>query len=315
MFVALGVNIDVHFVLRIISAIAVMGAVISVVLPLLVGDPLARRMKVVALESERILARANESSRLRQSPKAYMRRIVRRFSLEKWLGVEDLRFKLAQAGFRGQQAEIAFLFFRFVTAIGFLALGAFYFFVFDDSYSSYVKTLGMIASLYLGIKAPEVYISNVITKRQQSMQAAFPDAMDLMLICVEAGMSIESAFRRISKDIGLLSIPLAEEFSLATAELSYLPDRRTAYTNLAQRTGLEIVKMVAIVLIQAEKHGTPTASALRTTAAESRHSRMLEAEKKAAALPPKLTVPMMLTFIPALFLIILGPAILMAMKA
>ena len=139
------------------------------------------------------------------------------------------------------------------------------------------------------------------------MRRAFPDALDLLLICVQAGMSIEQGFRRVSQEIGTRSVPLAEEFALTTAELSYLPDRRTAYENFYKRTGLEGVKNISTSLIQAEKYGTPLGSALRVVAQETRDQRMNEAEKKAASLPPKLTLPLMLFFLPVLFVVILTP--------
>jgi tight adherence protein C len=147
------------------------------------------------------------------------------------------------------------------------------------------------------------------------MRRAFPDALDLMLICVESGMSIELAFRKVSTEIGGQSVPLAEELALCTAELSYLSERRQAYENLATRTGLEGVKSVCTALIQAERYGTPLGTALRTLAQESRDQRMTEAEKKAAALPPKLTVPMILFFLPVLFVVIMTPAVFKALKA
>ncbi len=172
----------------------------------------------------------------------------------------------------------------------------------------------VLGATYLGVKAPELFLTNTITKRQSSMRLAFPDALDLMLICVESGMSIEHAFRKVGHEIGVQSVPLAEEFALATAELSYLPDRRAAYINLAQRTGLDSVKQIATVLIQSEKYGTPLGQALRITADESRKMRMLEAEKKAASLPPKLTVPMIVFFLPVLMVVVLAPAIIQVVE-
>jgi tight adherence protein C len=146
-----------------------------------------------------------------------------------------------------------------------------------------------------------------------SIRRSFPDALDLLLICVESGMSIEAAFRRVSQEIGAQSVALAEELTLTTAELSYLPDRKMAYENLAKRTGLEGVKSVCMALMQAERYGTPLGNTLRTMAQENRDMRMSEAEKRAAALPPKLTVPMILFFLPVLFVVILGPAAIRVM--
>ena len=160
----------------------------------------------------------------------------------------------------------------------------------------------------LGYYVPTLYVKNQITKRQKSVRRAWPDALDLLLICVESGMGIEGAFRKVSEEIGVQSIPLAEELSLTTAELSYLQDRRKAYENLGERTGLEGVRSVVTALIQAEKYGTAIGTALRVLAQENRDMRMSEAEKKAAALPPKLTVPMILFFLPVLFAVIITPA-------
>src|SRR5690606_2449594 len=167
-----------------------------------------------------------------------------------------------------------------------------------------------ILAAYIGIKAPQIYIKNLITKRQTSIRRAFPDALDLLLICIESGMSVEAAFRKVSQEIGEQSIPLAEEFVLTSAEMSYLQDRRLAYENLGIRTGLDGVKAVTSALIQAERYGTPIAQSLRVMAQENRDIRMNEAEKRAAALPPKLTVPMIVFFLPVLFIVILGPAIM-----
>jgi tight adherence protein C len=166
---------------------------------------------------------------------------------------------------------------------------------------------------YLGMHLPYLFLKNQITRRQLSIKRAFPDALDLLLICVESGMSIEAAFRKVSQEIGAQSIPLAEEFTLTTAELSYLPDRRQAYENLAKRTDLEGVKAVSMALQQSERYGTPLGTTLRVMAQENRDMRMSEAEKKAAALPPKLTVPMILFFLPVLFIVILGPAAIKVM--
>jgi tight adherence protein C len=167
----------------------------------------------------------------------------------------------------------------------------------------------------LGYYVPGIYVKNRIAKRQTAIRRAWPDALDLLLICVESGLSIESAFRKVSEQIGSQSTELAEELSLTTAELSYLQDRRKAYENLGERTGLDGVKAVVTSLIQAEKYGTPVGHSLRVLAQENRDMRMSEAEKKAAALPPKLTVPMILFFLPVLFAVILTPAVIQFMNA
>jgi tight adherence protein C len=299
-------------------AIATAATVWTLAMPFVETDTLQKRMKAVATERERIrarererLAKAQQRPSLRQEPKAYMRNVVDRFKLSEWLGTETAKTKLLMAGYRGQHAEIAFLFFRLVTPLGFFLTASFYLFVLKVLDRPMLVLIGIdIAAIYAGIKAPEVFLSNQTSKRQGSITSAWPDALDLLLICVESGMSIEAAFRRVSTEIGSQSVALAEELTLTTAELSYLPDRRSAYENLAIRTGLEAVKAVMTALVQAEKYGTPLGQALRVLAQESRDMRMNEAEKKAAALPPKLTVPMILFFLPVLFVVILTPALI-----
>jgi tight adherence protein C len=209
---------------------------------------------------------------------------------------------------------VAFLFFRMVTPVAAVVAAAFYLFVvLDLDQPATVKVALCLAAAYGGMQAPYVFLKNRITKRQLSIRRAFPDALNLLLICVEAGMSIEAAFRRVSQEIGSQSVPLAEELTLTTAELSYLQDRRQAYENLAKRTDLDGVKSVCVALQQAERYGTPLGQTLRVMAQENRNMRMSEAEKKAAALPPKLTVPMILFFLPVLFVVILGPAAIRVM--
>jgi tight adherence protein C len=170
-----------------------------------------------------------------------------------------------------------------------------------------------IGAAYFGMLSPNLYLKNKITRRQTSIKRAFPDALNLLLICIESGMSVEAAFQKVSDEVGAQSVELAEELTLTTVELSYLPDRRQAYDNLAQRVGLEGVKAVCLALQQAERYGTPLGTTMRVLAQENRDMRMSEAEKKAAALPPKLTVPMILFFLPVLFIVILGPAAIKVM--
>jgi tight adherence protein C len=235
---------------------------------------------------------------------------VERLDLRRLLADESTMAKLRMAGFRGQNPLTKFLFFRLVLPFVGLALAVTYVFVLGGfaQQPPLIKLFICIIAAYAGFYAPVLYVSNRATKRKQSIQAAWPDALDLMLICVESGMSVEAAFRRVAEEIGTQSVELAEEFVLTNAELSFLQERRQAYENLGNRTGLESVKSVSQALIQAERYGTPVSHALRVLASESRDMRMNAAEKKAAALPPKLTVPMILFFLPVLFAVILGPA-------
>jgi tight adherence protein C len=302
------------------SAVAAAATVWTVAVPLFSGNTLQRRMKSVAIERERIRAREREKlartdrTALRREPKAFMRRIVEVFDLNKYLGTENARERLTMAGYRGQGPMVAFLFARAVTTIVlFLAAVAYLFFLSHITWPWLMKLAAAIGAAYIGLKLPELFIRNQITKRQASVRRAFPDALDLLLICVEAGMSVEAAFRKVSQEIGAQSVALAEEFILTTAEMAYLQDRRAAFENLGTRTGLEGVKAVSSALIQADRYGTPIGQALRVLAQENRDIRMNEAEKKAAGLPPKLTVPMILFFLPVLFVIIMGPAIMQIM--
>jgi tight adherence protein C len=302
------------------AALAAIATVLTLAMPLLANDVLEKRMKSVALEREKIRQRERERMAqgdklsLRDSPRQYMQTVVNRFNLNKWVGQEEARDKLMQAGYRGQAPYVTFLFFRLVSPLLLVAAAAFYIFVmgkFDKPLA--VKAGALLMAAYIGMQMPNLILKNKIQKRQMSMKRAFPDALDLLLICVESGMSVETAFKRVSDEIGTQSVPLAEEFTLTTAELSYLPERRQAYENLAKRTDLEGVKSVCVALQQAERYGTPLGQTLRTMAQENRDMRMAEAEKKAAGLPPKLTVPMIVFFLPVLFVVILGPAVIKLM--
>ncbi|CCE02186.1 type II secretion system F family protein [Bradyrhizobium sp. STM 3809] len=305
---------DPHFMTMFFAAIAASATVYTLIMPLFAGENLNKRMKAVASERERIKQRererlnAGEKVSLRQTPKQLVAKVVDDFNLTKWLAQEAAREKLIMAGYRGQAPYITFLFARLVTPVVLLVGSLLYVFVIAHLEKSMPVKIGICVGMaYLGLQAPMLFLSNAISKRQLSIKRAFPDALDLLLICIESGMSIEAAFRRVAMEISSQSIALSEEFTLTTAELSYLQDRKVAYENLARRTGLEGVKSVCLALQQSERYGTPLGQSLRVMAQENRDMRMNEAEKKAAALPPKLTVPMILFFLPVLFVVILGP--------
>jgi tight adherence protein C len=318
-----GAITDPNVLIALFSALAVAATVFTVVQPYLERDTLGARIKAVALEREAIRARerarlAAETKRanLRREPKAYMRQIVDRLNLRKALADEKTTGRLRMAGLRGQAPLVVFLFARFTLPLLFFALALFYLFVVMElDQPTIVKVFISIVVAYAGFYAPNLYISNIVSKRQTSIKRAWPDALDLLLICVESGMSAEAAFRKVSEEIGAQSVALAEELTLTTAELSYLPERRQAYENLGTRTGLETVRSVMTSLIQAERYGTPLGHSLRVLAQENRDQRMQAAEKKAAALPPKLTVPMILFFLPVLFAVIIGPAAIQVIAA
>jgi tight adherence protein C len=283
-------------------------------MPMFAGEGLAKRMKAVASERERIRQRErerlskSEKVSLRVAPKQLVSKVVEDFNLGKWLAQEAARNKLIMAGYRGHAPYVTFLFFRLLAPILLFVVSVLYVFVISHMQQSLpIKIGACIGAAYLGLQAPMLFLRNAISKRQLSIKRAFPDALDLLLICIESGMSIEIAFRKVSVEIAGQSVALSEEFTLTTAELSYLQDRKVAYENLAKRTGLDGVKSVCLALQQSERYGTPLGQSLRVMAQENRDMRMTEAEKKAAALPPKLTVPMILFFLPVLFVVILGP--------
>jgi tight adherence protein C len=297
-----------------LAAIAASATVYTLVMPLFAGEGLSKRMKAVASERERIRQRErdrlskSEKVSLRQTPKQVVSRVVDDFNLTKWLAQEAAREKLVMAGYRGQAPYITFLFARMVAPIVLFVGSVVYVFLIAHMEKPMPIKIGIcVGAAYLGLQAPMLFLRNAISKRQLSIKRAFPDALDLLLICIESGMSVEMAFRKVATEIVGQSIALSEEFTLTTAELSYLQDRKVAYENLARRTGLEGVKSVCLALQQAERYGTPLGHSLRVMAQENRDMRMNEAEKKAAALPPKLTVPMILFFLPVLFVVILGP--------
>ena len=305
---------DVRFVTMVMAAIAASATAYTLVMPLFAGEGLAKRMKAVANERERIRARERERLNktekvsLRQTPKQVVSKVVEDLNLTKYLAQEAAREKLVQAGYRGQAPYVTFLFFRAVTPILLFVGSVLYVFVISHMEKSLPVKIGIcVVAAWAGLQAPMLFLKNAISKRQLSIRRAFPDSLDLLLICIESGMSIEAAFRKVSVEVVTQSVALSEEFTLTTAELSYLQDRKVAYENLAKRTGVEGVKSVCLALQQSERYGTPLGQSLRVMAQENRDMRMNEAEKKAAALPPKLTVPMILFFLPVLFVVILGP--------
>ncbi|HTO40349.1 MAG TPA: type II secretion system F family protein [Rhizomicrobium sp.] len=309
---------DPDFVATALAAIVVFATIATLGVPLMERNTLTKRLKTVSVRREELRARHHASlqkrASLRTEPIGFMKETLERFNLANMLESPDTRDKLARAGYRGQAPLIAFMFFRFAMPFIVFVCALIYFYgISNYQWPALTKFCVSLGIGIVGYYLPDVYLSNVIARRQESIMQAFPDGLDLMLICVESGMSIEATFTRVASEIGSSSAELAEELALTTAELSYLPDRSQAFDNLARRTGHPGVKAVATALNQAEHYGTPMGQALRVTAQENREQRMANAEKKAAALPAKLTVPMILFFLPCLFVVILGPAIMKIM--
>jgi tight adherence protein C len=295
-------------------------AIVTLAAPVLKRDALEGRLKAVATRREELrrrsreaLARRGSKEGLRRSDEGLYKTIVERLQLSRLLEDPRVVDKLAQAGFRGPRPVSAFYFFRFAMPFVFAVTAAAYLALFQHAAPVMAKTTLAVGAFVGGFYAPSVYVTNMARRRLQNIMVAFPDALDLLLICVESGMSIEAALHKVSQEVGSASIELAEELQLMVAELSYLPDRRLAYEGLARRINSPGVKSVATAMIQAERYGTPLGAALRVMAKENRELRLSAAEKKAAALPAKLTVPMILFLLPVLFAVILGPAALRAM--
>lgn len=307
--------------ITLLVGLSAFATILTIAAPLLQGDQMKARMKSVATERDRLRAahRASltDGARLRDRAKpGLLTQLVEGLNLRKVFEAETSRDTLRQAGYRSETHLVYFLAARFIAP---LVLAAIFFVystqLFGDKIPTNMRFAALIVGLVAGFYLPSIYVKNKINRRQLSIKRAWSDALDLLLICVESGMSIEAAMQRVSREIGSQSVPLAEELTLTCAELSYLPDRRKAFENLGKRTGLPVVKSVVTSLIQSERYGTPLGQALRVLAQENRDMRMAEAEKKAAGLPPKLTVPMILFFLPVIFVVILGPSLILVFAA
>ena len=303
-----------------VVALLVVATLYTIFSPLLEGDKLKKRMDSVSKTRDGLranrLEQLDKKAGLRSESKGFIKDTVDKFSLDKLLEASDLKDKLAQAGMRGQKPVYTFYIFRLILPIAGLFIGLIFFVGLNISGWQMLQRIAMTIGLTLfGYYLPAIFVKNAAGKRLSSIVPVFPDALDLLLICVESGMSVELAFGRVSEEMAENSVELAEEFSLTTAELSYLSSRRMAYENLARRNNHPGIRAVATSLIQAERYGTPLGDTLRTMANENRQLRVMAAEKKAAALPAKLTVPMILFFLPVLFIVILTPASMRLMGA
>jgi tight adherence protein C len=306
--------------LSILIGVAVFATVLTVFGPLMQGDQLAARMKSVAGERERMKAQFREvisDKRLRNKPQGPFNQLVEALNLRQLFEAETLRDSLRQAGYRSERHLIVLLTVRVMAPLALAMIALIYAntALAEQLNTPMLKLMAVMAGFIAGYYLPVILLKNMIQRRQTSIRRAWSDALDLLLICVESGMALEPAMQRVSKELGTQSVPLAEELTLTVAELSYLGDRRKALENLGRRTGLPTVKSVVTSFIQAERYGTPLGTALRVLAQENRDARMAEAERKAAALPPKLTVPMVLFFLPVIFVVLLGPAAIKVFSA
>ncbi|SMH37788.1 type II secretion system F family protein [Maritimibacter sp. HL-12] len=308
-----------------LAALATFATILAVAWPWIARDRLAERIRLIeqgqrqSPRSKRSRSGAQVAGRshlFAKKPNRLFVGIVERLSLERLADESGAAQLLGMAGLRGRAPLVTFLASRLIAAVAMpgIAFGYIALVVQPDLPLPIIAAMASVGAV-IGYWLPTLYVRNLISKRQGSLRRSWPDALDLLLICVESGMSSEAAFRKVAEEIGAQSRELAEEMSLTTAELAFLSDRRQAYENLGTRTGLDSIKATIIGLIQSEKYGTSLGQTLRVLAKESRDFRMAAAEKKAASLPPKLTVPMILFFLPVLFAVIATPAIIQAIGA
>jgi len=300
------------------ASLAAIITVVAIALPFLSGQGKSKRFKFVTsrrkeLAQQQMDSLASTGSSIRQRPGQgridLMKKILQLLRLDKALSSQELKDNLAQAGYRRPNALIAFTFARIALAVvAFVICFVFIANMKEFPYPQPVKFLFMGIAAFVGFYLPKTFVTNTAQKRQVDLNSGFADALDLMVICVEGGLSVEAAFDRVTNEIADKSPTLAQEFGITSAELAFLGDRHKAYANFADRTGLPAIKSLATTLVQSEKYGTPVGTALKVLSQERRQERMAMAEKKGASLPAKLTVPMIVFFLPPLFMVVIGPA-------
>lgn len=310
-------GVDVLYVATILAGIAAFSVLLAIYAAVSVRDPMAKRVKALNERREQLKAGITASTSKRRAKlvqkNATTDRIRDFLSSLKVLQdsqVKTAQIKLLQAGIRSKDYAVAVIFGRMVLPI--VLGGTMAFLVYGtEMFADWtpLKAYGLVAgSAILAYKAPDIYLKNKIQKRSSAIRKGIPDALDLLVICAEAGLTVDAAFGRVAKELGKAYPELGEEFSLTAIELGFLTDRRQAFENLATRIDLDSVRGVVTTMIQTEKYGTPLASALRVLSAEFRNERMMRAEEKAARLPAIMTVPLILFILPVLFVVILGPA-------
>ncbi|MFC3214006.1 type II secretion system F family protein [Novosphingobium panipatense] len=307
---------DVTTVGTLLSVIAALAVFVAIYSAVTIRDPMQKRVKALNDRREQLKAGIINAPRKRQS-------VVRRNDATDKMGaflgrarmlqdsqITEIQQKLAQAGIRNKEWAVAVVLARLVTPIvlggiaGLVIYGIDYF----PDWSALKKFMAFAVAVLVGYKGPDIYIQNLVTKRTDAIRKGLPDALDLLVICAEAGLTVDAAFDRVARELGRAYPELGDEFSLTAIELSFLTERRHAFENLAYRVNLDAVRGVVTTMIQTERYGTPLASSLRVLSAEFRNERMMRAEEKAARLPAIMTVPLILFILPTLFVVILGPA-------
>ncbi len=309
-------GVDVIWVATILSGITALAVMTAIYAVTTVRDPMARRVRALNERREQLKAGITASTKRRAK---LVQRNETTDRLRSFLGsmkmlqdsqLKDAQLKLLQAGIRSKEWAVAVIFGRLALPIVFGGIMAFWVYG-TDSFAEWsaLKRYGLVAgTLILSYKTPDLFLKNKIQKRSNAIRKGLPDALDLLVICAEAGLTVDAAFHRVARELGRAYPELGEEFTLTAIELGFLTDRRQAFENLATRVALDAVKGVTTTMVQTEKYGTPLASALRVLSAEFRNERMMRAEEKAARLPAIMTVPLICFILPVLFVVILGPA-------
>ena len=307
---------DVIWIATVLSAVAAMAVMLAIYAATTVKDPMARRVKALNERREQlkagIVASTNKRKKLTNKSQAAdnVRQLLSQFKMLQEDQVKKTQMRLMQAGIRTKDLAFFIIFARFVlpVVLGVTAVVMLYVMHYFPDWSwfrRYATVAGVLVGSY---KAPDIWLKNKVTKRSNAIRKGLPDALDLLVICAEAGLTVDAAFGRVARELGKAYPELGDEFGLTAIELGFLAERRQAFENLANRVDLEAVRGVVTTMIQTEKYGTPLASALRVLSAEFRHQRMMRAEEKAARLPAIMTVPLILFILPTLFVVILGPA-------
>jgi tight adherence protein C len=310
-------GVDVIWVATILAAVGVVAVMLAIYGAMTVRDPMAKRVKALNERREQLKAGITASTAKRRAKLVRknehadkMRQMLSSMQVLQEEQIKDVQQKLAQAGIRSKDLAVAVIFGRLILPIVMGALVAFAVYATDmfPDWTPVKRNGALMAALLLGYKAPDLWVQNRRSKRTDAVRKGLPDALDLLVICAEAGLTVDAAFSRVAKELGRAYPELGEEFALTSIELGFLTERRIAFENLSYRVDLESIKGVVTTMVQTEKYGTPLASALRVLSAEFRNERMMRAEEKAARLPAIMTVPLILFILPVLFIVILGPA-------
>jgi tight adherence protein C len=307
---------DVVWIATMLSAVATFAVIIAIYAATTVRDPMARRIKALNDRREQlkagIVASTNKRKKLtnRNEATERVRSILTSFKMIQDDQLKKTQMRLMQAGIRTKDLAFFIIFARFIlpVVLGVFAVLMLYVLDYFPDWSWWRRYMTVAGTLFSAYKAPDIWLKNKITKRSHAVRKGLPDALDLLVICAEAGLTVDAAFNRVAKELGKAYPELGDEFGLTAIELGFLNERRQAFENLSNRVDLEAVRGVVTTMIQTEKYGTPLASALRVLSAEFRNERMMRAEEKAARLPAIMTVPLILFILPTLFIVILGPA-------